>query len=189
MYICKKQNMKFINYCVIIMGDTKDVFNEIEKISDSKPNVLDAKGIVITTFSSALNVKELTDWFKLNNRSFFIFDLDPENSGYSIIKKDIHNGLFGFLDIINKEVLEERASKLMDAIEEAKIISEDGLIVENDTNEFIKVERKIIPRRFTELEILEMTSLQKDELLNRIIDNGVENITEHDKKIIPFLVK
>ena len=72
-----------------------------------------------------------------------------------------------------------------------EIKEDDNIIapVENDTNEFIKVERKIIPRRFTELEILEMTSLQKDELLNRIIDNGVENITEHDKKIIPFLVK
>ena len=54
----KKGIMRLRNYCVIIMGDTKDVFLEIEKVSDDKPNVLDAKGIVIATFSSTLIINE-----------------------------------------------------------------------------------------------------------------------------------
>jgi hypothetical protein len=116
------------------MGDTKGVSIDIEKVSDGKPNILDAKGIVISTFSSALEPKELTDWFKLNNRNFFVFDLDSENSGFNIIKKEIHEGLFGFLDIMNKNVLEERASDLMNAIEDAKIIQENSKKHKNKKN-------------------------------------------------------
>ena len=178
--------MKFRNYCVIIMGDTKGVFNEIEKVSDDKPNVLDARGIVIATFSSALTTKELTDWFKLNQRSFFVFDLDPETSGYQITKKEIHDGLFGFLATMDKDVLKKRASNLMDAIEDAKIIQENS-----KKYKFSSVDVKTVtrPRRFTESEILDMTPREREAIMNKIIDNGIENMTEYDKKIMPLLVK
>jgi hypothetical protein len=34
-----------------------------------------------------------------------------------------------------------------------------------------------------------MTLKEKEEIMNKIIDNGVENMTEYDKKILPLLVK
>lgn len=178
--------MKFRNYCVVIMGDTKGVFNEIEKVSDDKPNVLDARGIVIATFSSALTTKELTDWFKLNQRSFFVFDLDPENSGYQITKKEIHDGLFGFLSKMNDDILKKRASNLMDAIEDAKIIQENSRKFKEKNIDVKTVTR---PKRLTESEILDMTPREREEIMNKIIDNGIENMTEYDKKIMPLLVK
>jgi hypothetical protein len=178
--------MKFKNYCVVIMGDTKGVFNEIEKVSDDKPNVLDARGIVIATFSSALNIGELTDWFKLSERSFFVFDLDPESSGFNITKKEIHDGLFGFLAIMNKDVLEKRASNLMDAIEDAKIIQENSRKFKKN---YVEVKTAVRPRRLSESEILDMTPREREEIMNKIIDNGIENMTEYDKKIMPLLVK
>ncbi len=178
--------MKFRNYCVVIMGDTKGVFNEIEKVSDDKPNVLDARGIVIATFSSALEPKELTDWFKLNQRSFFVFDLDPESSGYNITKKEIHDGLFGFLANMDKDILKKRASKLMDAIEDAKIIQENS---KKFKERGMEVKTVIKPRRLTESEIEEMTPREREEIMNKIIDNGIENMTDYDKKILPLLVK
>jgi hypothetical protein len=168
------------------MGDTKGVFNEIEKVSDDKPNVLDARGIVIATFSSALNIGELTDWFKLSERSFFVFDLDPESSGYNITKKEIHDGLFGFLAIMNKDVLEKRASNLMDAIEDAKIIQENS---RKFKQKYVDVKTVVRPRRLTESEILDMTPREREEIMNKIIDNGIENMTDYDKKIMPLLVK
>ena len=67
--------MKFRNYCVVIMGNTQNVFCEIEKVSETPPNVLDGGGIVVATFSSAIEIKELSEWFKLNNRNFLVFDL------------------------------------------------------------------------------------------------------------------
>jgi hypothetical protein len=51
--------MKFRNYCVIILGNTSDAISEIEK-SDSKINILDAKGVYIATTSKL--TKEITNF-------------------------------------------------------------------------------------------------------------------------------
>jgi hypothetical protein len=133
-----------------------------------------------------LNIGELTDWFKLSERSFFVFDLDPESSGYNITKKEIHDGLFGFLAIMNKDVLEKRASNLMDAIEDAKIIQENS---RKFKQKYVDVKTVVRPRRLTESEILDMTPREREEIMNKIIDNGIENMTDYDKKIMPLLVK
>jgi hypothetical protein len=60
------------------MGDTKNVLPEIVKISETKPNILDSKGILIATFASIAEPKEITDYFKLNGRNFLVFDLNEE---------------------------------------------------------------------------------------------------------------
>jgi hypothetical protein len=175
--------MRFRNYCVIIMGDTKDVFLEIEKVSEDKPNVLDAKGIVIATFLSTLKINELNEWFKLHNRSYFVFDLSI--SGFNITKKEIHDGLFGFLT--DKSILDKRASDLMSAIEDAKIIQENSKKIKTDKP--IDVKTVIKPKKLTKDEIDSMTIKEKETLMNSIIDKGVENLTDYDKKILPLLVK
>ena len=79
--------MGFRNYCIVIMGDTDNCLREIEKISEGKIRSLNAKGIVISTFTSNLEVEELDDWFKVNNRSFLVFDLNAKNSGFNFQKK------------------------------------------------------------------------------------------------------
>ena len=176
--------MKFRNYCVVIMGNTKNVSIEIEKVSEDKPNILDAKGIVIATFYSSLTVKELTEWFRLNDRSFFVFDLEPNSSGYHITKEEIHKGLFGFLDEINDDVLDKKAKDLLSSIEDAKIIHENAR-----KKDYIKVKLKTKSKRFTPSEIDSMSLKEKEELMNRIIDKGVDNLTEYDKQLLPLLAK
>ena len=106
--------MKFINYCLVVMGDTKNVLLEIEKISETKPNILDAKGVLIATFSSAATPQELTNWFTDNNRNFLIFDLDKNVSGFNMTKKNIHDGLFGFL---SKTDINSRSEELLRALD------------------------------------------------------------------------
>jgi hypothetical protein len=34
-----------------------------------------------------------------------------------------------------------------------------------------------------------MTKKEKEDLINQIMDNGLENMTEYDKKILPLLAK
>jgi len=166
------------------MGDTKNVAIEIEKVSDDKPNILDAKGIVIATFSSTLTINELNEWFKLHDRSYFVFDLSV--SGYNITKKEVHEGLFGFMTKIDKSVIDKRTAELLSAIEDAKIIQETS---RKNKNEGTEVKTVIRPRRITESEIDSMTRKEKDEMINKIIDKGVENITDYDKEILPLLAK
>jgi hypothetical protein len=49
--------------------------------------------------------KEITNFFILNKRSFFVFDLNENNSGFNITRKPVHDGLFEFIneaDLIEK---------------------------------------------------------------------------------------
>lgn len=159
--------MKFKNYCVLIMGRTEGVTHEIEKISDSKPNILNAKGLVIATFTSFVSVQEISAWFKMNKRSFFIFELNEDSSDCFIDKIAIQEGLFGFLKNVDKEKLEDKTTEFLDTI---------GI----DT----KIENEL-----TESDIMALTQDEKDDLLNKFIDNGCKNLTEDDKKIINLLSK
>jgi hypothetical protein len=163
--------MKFRNYCVIIMGNTIGATLEVEKISEGKINVFNPNGILIATFSSVMEPKELNDWFKLNKRTFFIFDLNPESSGFNIQKEEIHNGLFGFLESMD---VDKKTLELLNVVKDSKNIKKP-----------IKTNKQEI----TEETISKMTNREKEILFNKLLDNGTENLTDNDKKILPLLVK
>jgi hypothetical protein len=172
--------MRFRNYCIVVMGATENdsIKKEIEKVSDSKINILDARGIVIGTFTSALSTKELSDFFKLNDRNFLLFDLNEENSGVNIIKKEIHEGLFGFLKDMNEDNLEDKAVEFLKDIET------------HETKRVVRPRRDYSkPKKLTQDDIDKMSNKEKDELQNSIIDNGLENMSEYDKEILSFLWK
>jgi hypothetical protein len=165
--------MKFRNYCIVLMGMVDGSLLEIEKVSEGKIHTLNAKGVYIATFSSVLEPNEITEFFKSNKRNFLIFDLDVNNSGYNFIKDEIHNGLFGFLNSVN---LEEKALDLLTSI--------------NECAEY-KTEKEEINNQplFSEEEINNMSLNQKKKLFDEILDKGVDNLSENDKKILPLLIK
>jgi len=167
--------MKFRNYCMVVVGDTKAVYPEIDKISEGKPNFLDGKGMIIATFTSFMDPTELTDYFKFNNRNFLLFDLNKENSGFHITKPEIHNGLFGFLNEMNDEELKNKSEEFLSVLK-----------TETTTAHTETIATKCV---VTEKDILVMTKTEKQDLFNKIIDAGVENLTEYDKKILDLLVK
>lgn len=105
------------------MGDTKDVIGEIIKVAETKPNILDAKGILIATFSSVAEPRELTDYFKLNGRNFIICDLNSENSGFHMLKDEINEGLFGFLKDMNNNTLKQKTENLIQEISSTTVTS------------------------------------------------------------------
>ena len=108
--------MKFRDYCLVLMGKNENVLPEIIKIAESKPNILDAKGIVIATFTSVMEVEEISDYLKTSNRNFLLFDLAKDNSGFNITKPEVYEGLFGFLDGDRSEYLKERSEELLHEI-------------------------------------------------------------------------
>jgi hypothetical protein len=160
------------------MGDTKGVLNEITKISETKPNVLDAKGVLIATFSSIAEPNELTEWFTENNRNFLILDLNKKSSGFNITKKEIHEGLFGFLNEIN---VDEMGEKFIQSID----LKHDSVYVEPQS----KPLRPSLMFNLDPDEIQKMGLSEKEELLNKLIDFGLEKLSEEDKKILPLLAK
>jgi hypothetical protein len=167
--------MKFRNYCIVIVGNTKAVYPEIDKISENKPNFLDGKGMIISTFTSFMEPNELTDYFKLNNRNFLLFDLNKENSGFYITKPDIHEALFGFLETNTEDVLKLKAEDFLNVMEiETSVVDESSPSVKYS----IKIS-----------DIKNMTMSEKEEMFNNFIDSGVDNWSDYDKKIVELLIK
>ncbi len=169
--------MKFRNFCLVIMGDTKNVLGEILKISETQPSVLDANGILIATFMSNADPKELGDYFKLNGRNFLLFDLNEENSSTYFAKKEINDGLFGFLKEMGIDDLKQKTDELIDEITST-----------TKTNRVMNTNKKIKKDKITVEDIENMSPTAKNELMNRLIDKGVENLSEDDKMILNKLV-
>ena len=109
--------MKFRDYCLVVMGKNDNVLPEIVKIAESKPNILDAKGILIATFTSVMEPDEISDYFKTSDRNFLIFDLDKSNSGFNITKPEVQEGLFGFLNQDRTEYLKHKSDDLLRELE------------------------------------------------------------------------
>lgn len=174
------ERMNFKNYCVIVMGDIHGSEEEILKISEGQPNTLKAGGILIATFTSIMSPVEISDFFIERNRNFMVFDLDKKHSGYNFMKRDIHEGLFGFLKTNSIDTMDENFLK---AIEDVKPLARPKTLPRVEVK---KLKKK---KTLTLSEVEQMTPTQKQEKLNELIDNGLENLTEDDKKLLPLLAK
>jgi hypothetical protein len=175
--------MIFKNYCAVFFTPTDGVDKEVAKISEGKPRKIGGTGIVIYTFSSVVEVPILTDFFKSFNRNFLLFDLDKSSSGFNLLDKKKEGDLFGFLN--NEDIISEYenlSNKLLD-----DIIKETVNIPEKDN--YYKIPDYILKNNGNVKELEEVIetydNLSKDEInteVNKIIDKGIENLTERDKK-------
>ena len=170
----------FRNYCIVVMGDTLGSQEEIIKVSEIKPNVLDAKGILIATFSSIIEPSELTEWFTSRNRSFLLFDLNETSSGFNITKKEIHEGLFGFLKNLNVEQMNEDFLRTIHLSSDTKAVKTEKKKTQKETKNKNLLDKAKIEK---------MSNHEKDELLNQLIDNGLEKLSKHDKTLLHLLAK
>lgn len=159
------------NYCLTMLGESNGYMDTIMLISNGEVKHIDGEGLVILTFSSNNTVKEISKILKSKNLSFLIFEINPKTSAYNIIKKEIHDGLFGQFDNIKKT-----------RTEVDKLFNEEFFA--NTENSNLSEDKKI-----TKEDILEMTREEKDVLMNKIIDGGLENMSVYHKEILPLLVK
>ena len=164
---------KFRNYCIVVMVNTVGVLDEIRKVCESEPQHLNATGILIATFSSLFEPNELTEWFKENNRNFLIFDLDKKSSGVNLLRKEMHEGLFGFLNDV--DTMTEEFVKTIELSSENR-----------NTETTIKVKPKNI---LDQSKIERMGVSERQLILNELIDGGLEKLSEHDRNLLPLLAK
>jgi len=182
--------MKFRNYCIVVMGDFKTVKDDIVKVAEGKPRYIDAKGILIATFASVATPAELQDFFTFDGRSFFLFDLEKDVSGYNMDNEGLHKHLFGYLS--NQESqLKEMSERLMDDISSATTNNSEG--VHNDISsegwsEGPKQRRgRVTPNIKPKIHINDMTKKERESVINKILDKGFEKLTNSDKDILKRL--
>lgn len=171
LFLFKLINMKFKDYCLVIMGDKENVYSDIIKISESRPNYLNAKGIAIITFTSIMDVEEITELFKSSEKNFLLFNLNKSNSGFNFIKPEIHEGLFGFINKDRDEFLTEKSKLLQQEIE----------FTSGSTTSKINEPQLSID------DIPKLTLEEKDFWINSIMDKGVNNLSDYDKKLLDNL--
>jgi hypothetical protein len=181
--------MKFRNYCIVVMGSMESVKDDIVKVAESQPRYIDAKGVLIATFASVAAPAELQDFFSFNGRSFFLFDLDKDNSGVHMDNEKLNSHLFGFLVNEGGDKLKEMSDKLMGDIsattKETKSIKLDN--IPEDIKEAMRKSRKgraKTKKSSPKINISEMTKTEREGVVNRILDKGFERLTNSDKNIL-----
>jgi hypothetical protein len=154
-----------------VFGNSNGIMSEVISVSEIEPNVLDAKGIKVLTFTSNIEPKELNDYFRMNGRNFLIFDLSPEHSGFNFQKRDIMTGLFGYLKQMTPDVLKEKSDMLMKEFTEAEV-------------EPVATNQKSVSLK----QLNKMSSEEKNELLNTLIEKGInKTLTKNDEQILKIL--
>ena len=166
--------MKFTDYCLVLMGEI-DMSNlpNIFKMAESKPNTLDSKGVIISTFTSVMEISEITEYLKSINVNFMVFKLNNENTGVHFLKKEVNEGLFGFLDGNREQYLQEKSNNFM---YELTGRTADNSVIHKDKEDTLQLD-----------EIETLTKEEKNDWFNSIIDKGVDNLSEYDKELLSKL--
>lgn len=176
--------MRFRNYCIIIMGNTQGVNDEIRRIAEMEPNFLETNGITIATLTSPVTPTELTEWFKSNNRNVIVFDLDSNASGVHFNKNQIQEGLFGFIDHVDLNQMNEDFNDRTNLVYHhyKEIYDKEVSLIEEISGDTIN-------NLLSEKSIEKMDKKEKENLLNKLIENGLDKLTDNDKKLLPLLTK
>jgi hypothetical protein len=177
--------MEFKSYCLVVLGRVEGVKDEIGKISETAVRYVDAKGIVIATFSTVATALELREFFTLNNRSFVLFEMGDGNYGANLTNKAIHDHLFGDMEVHGMQPLNTLTGKLLSDINGS--VGKIPEPVVSGTSE-----TRMTRTKTTEFDSIDLKNLsidQRSEIVNKIIDKGVENLTEQDKKVLKKLSK
>jgi len=166
--------MVFKDYCIILMANTLGGLDEINRVSKTIHGFIDAKGVLMVTFTTNISLDNLKTFFQDKNRNFFIFDLDEKSSAVSLVSNTKHDTLFGFLSSTNKF---ERSLDI------------DSFIINSDKNIEVK-EAEVITSKLNKLnknEIEEMSPSDKQKKLDELIEFGLEKLSEHDKNLLRLL--
>jgi hypothetical protein len=163
--------------------DKNLVIEEIKKFSETPTNSIDTGGIMIATFTSVLEPNEIGDLFTSLELNNFVFDLDNKSSYVHMNNPMLKEGLFGLVNNVNNQDLDNMTSRLI------RDISMSSTTKNNPTPPKAPKVAKKKNNQPSEEDIEKMSVKEKENLLNQYIDNGLENLTDSDKKIIELLAK
>jgi hypothetical protein len=187
--------MVFKHYCAVFLNPNENLNKEVTKISEGPIRVMRGKGITLCTFTSVVDVRVLDEYFKSYELNFLLFELDDNTSAFNFNDKDKENNLFGFMSDINKyKDFEDISNKLLDDIVNDNIFDKGNYYsgITNSPDKYHHRLNKTSKNYYTDdeyinEEIKDLTKSEINEKVNNIIDKGLHNLTEYDKKMLEKL--
>ena len=163
--------MMIKSYCLIGLGDTEGIKEDVTFVSESTANYVCGKGLLIATFTSTLHITEIEEFLNMNERSFIIFEMTPGFFSANIKDKKFQDALFGGkIDNSLTSTFHFDTDKLKEMVEELKEELEDPDILYSHLKK-----NDILPKE----EILTL-----DQILDKINEVGMENLTKKEIKLL-----
>ena len=156
---------KFRRYCITVFGKISGADAEVKKISEgTMRGIKGAAGIYVATFTSMLDMTNLSDYFTENGRMFILAEIDEETFFANMGK--LQNELF------IKQDLDQINNTFM-----SQVVQDNSISGTSSAN------------GYENINVDDLNAAQRDELLNTFIEKGVENLTENDKEIMRKLTQ
>ena len=164
--------VKVKEFCVVILGDVGGAKDEIMLLAEEEVKFVNSGGLVVGTFKSAMTPNEIKSFLSENNRNFFLFEMGLDNFSVNFIDYKIYEHLFKEHDKMVTKNLETSIKYFekvnLDEIVEIKEITNVEYIVN-------KVDK--------------LTPKTQEELIDSILDKGLDNWSLEDKIIIEHLTR
>jgi hypothetical protein len=175
---------------LVVLGDVDGCKDEIIKISESHVNFLISKNLIIATFYTAASVSELKDYFILSNRNFLIFEMNEGTYATHINDAEKNKQLFEDIKKYNNNVLRKMGDNLIREI--INSINLNGHILNisgTPISDVIIVEPDELDNNLPNVidYINSLSETSKIDMINSLIDRGVENLSDYDKKCLTYL--
>lgn len=147
----------FKQYCIVVLSRISGVPEELKKIAEGEiRNTAGGSGIYIATFTSMLNAQEITEYFRDNDRLFILSEVDGNKFGANLGK--LHDKLFTFSEDVD-DLTEQMVSEMRQV---------------SGTTETTN----------TTIDVTKLKESEREDLLNELIDKGLDNLSEEEKEIL-----
>jgi hypothetical protein len=187
------------NYLGVFFNPVVDIEDDIIIISNNTPRLIKGDGILLSTFSSNISVKELSDYFISLGRKFIITEIYDSQCVNNFNDEETSNeffSLFGFDNEINKM----QQSFTDDAFKSFfSFISDSTNNTTNNYNfdlSFLPIiedsEELPIEDNLTVLSDEEINNLSDSEvikMIDELIDKGLANLSKYDRILLDKLSK
>ena len=166
-------NLNVRSYCLVGLGNIKDLTKLLTEISESEVSFVSGTGLVIATFMSSWNISEIEKYLNENEKSYIVFEMTPGFFSANIRDDKFQETLFGgpientsFFQNTEDTLSQLKDIDLFNDIQGEEIEDDYMTIMEFMKNNFKKEEEK---------------EPDLDEVLDKISRVGFENLSEKEK--------
>ena len=166
-------NLNVRAYCLVGLGNIKDLTKLLTEISESEVSFVSGTGLVIATFMSSWNISEIEKYLNENEKSYIVFEMTPGFFSANIRDDKFQQTLFGgpientsFFQNIEDTLSQLKDIDLFNDLQGEEIEDDYMTIMDFMKNTFKKEEEK---------------EPELDDVLDKISRVGFENLSEKEK--------